>query len=480
MASYPPRRGEHRGKTDVRHRSSNVATCVVAALGIVLLLTGGSNQADVVQLLALRPAMVLGLALLLVVPSDRSVLRSLSFPLWLLGAFAALMALQLIPLPPSLWAAAPGHQRYLPAFALAQAMGTWHPLSLTPDRTWNSLLTLLVPLTTLIGYAALSPLARSRTLPVLIGAGLASAVLGTAQMVAGSTSWLYFYEPSDVGLPIGFLANRNHEGVLLATLLPALRAWTLANVANPQVRAKRTMIAVAAAFFIIPMILVTQSRAGFGLMFAGMLAAYLIEPRGRGRNSRRSGLLLGGAFAVVIAFVAVTVWSGRSTAFGRLVAGGGGGEIGRLAYVPTTLKMIRTSFPFGYGFGSFDPVFRGFEPDAMLQPTFVNHAHDDLLELIVTGGLPALAILMAFLAWWGYRTIRVFKRRDPTGPDYTARAAGSMILMLLLASLIDYPLRTPIMGAVFALLTAWLAEPNLEPWRLSPLSKASPEMKDNA
>ena len=52
-------------------------------------------------------------------------------PLILLGALAALMAIQLIPLPPGIWTALPGRERYLEAAAAIGIPQPWRPISLT-------------------------------------------------------------------------------------------------------------------------------------------------------------------------------------------------------------------------------------------------------------------------------------------------------------------------------------------------------------
>ncbi|MEI9928771.1 MAG: hypothetical protein WDN44_15190 [Sphingomonas sp.] len=61
----------------------------------------------------------------------------------------------------------------------------WRPISLTPDRTWNSLIALLTPLCVLVAYAGLRDDQRKAILPVLIGLAFLSALLGIAQISGG-------------------------------------------------------------------------------------------------------------------------------------------------------------------------------------------------------------------------------------------------------------------------------------------------------
>ena len=40
---------------------------------------------------------------------------------------------------------------------------------------------------------------------------------------------------------------------------------------------------------------------------------------------------------------------------------------------------------------------------ATIERTYVNHAHNDYLELALEGGIPAIVLMLLFLAWWARR-----------------------------------------------------------------------------
>jgi O-antigen ligase len=146
----------------------------------------------------------------------------------------------------------------------------------------------------------------------------------------------------------------------------------------------------------------------------------------------------------------------RAEALDRLFATNMSDE-NRVAFVPTLLQMARDFFPFGSGFGSFDPVFRFYEPDAVLRPTYLNHAHNDLLELAITGGLPAMALLGLLIAWM-VRGAWLVSRAAARSPEVRfAQFAIAGIVIVLLGSLLDYPLRTPLFALFFAIFSGWLA-----------------------
>ncbi len=194
-------------------------------------------------------------------------------------------------------------------------------------------------------------------------------------------------------------------------------------------------------------------------MVIGILGAYFVKPPRRAApDQRRKRIAVLSAMAIASLGLATVfiVW-GRAFAVDRMLGSAEQEEL-RIKYLPLMIKMVKDFFPFGSGFGSFDPVFRSFEPLEVLSSTYFNNAHNDLVELALTGGLPALVVLGALLWWFGRTGTTAFsKARDVNTSRMLARASVVMISIMLLASLTDYPLRTPALGAVFAIACAWLA-----------------------
>jgi O-antigen ligase len=94
----------------------------------------------------------------------------------------------------------------------------------------------------------------------------------------------------------------------------------------------------------------------------------------------------------------------------------------------------------------------------------VNHAHNDFLEIWLesrwVGAAIASVMLFAFI-WQG---LRVWFRSAAHSVDAVmlARAAWIGLLLLLLHSLVDYPLRTTALSALAGLLAAFLLLPETE------------------
>jgi O-antigen ligase len=434
----------------------------IAFLGFLLLclLGGGGSRPDIVSLLYLRPAAIICIAILFLVPGP--VIRPGYRVLFLmLAGLAAVIAIQLIPLPPGLWSILPHRELYAEGAAAIGAGDQWRPISLTPDLTWNSLVALLIPAAALVGFSALRPDQHRALLAVMIGAACASAVLGIVQLSAGDDSAAYLYEITHSRSAVGFFSNRNHEAAFLAMGFPMLRLWTLTRTKDEHYRRVRVWIAVGIGLLLVPMILVTGSRAGMALGLAGLLFAVLLAPIHLGFAGAQRRWAPVAKIALIVApvtLIAAAVFYGRALAIDRFVAQDPQADL-RLRHLPVLLRMVRDFFPVGTGFGSFDPVFRGFEPDAALSPFYFNRAHNDLIELALTGGLPALILLVLFLIWWFRSAIAAFfPYRERTQSALFARLGTMMILMLFAASLVDYPLRTPLMSVVFVIACGWVAQ----------------------
>ncbi|EQD70650.1 membrane protein, partial [mine drainage metagenome] len=117
---------------------------------------------------------------------------------------------------------------------------------------------------------------------------------------------------------------------------------------------------------------------------------------------------------------------------------------------------------------------------ATLIPPYVNHAHNDYLELWLEGGMPALLLMLAFVGGWAWRSLRAWRAPiadDPSDGAATlsaliARAAAVGVLVLLLHATVDYALRTLALEATLAVLCAWLARGAAQRRRRDPTPRA--------
>lgn len=430
-------------------------------IGFLLLcaLGGGSSRGDVLSLLYLRPAGVVAIALFAVLPGPWD-FAAVRMPLILLVALALLIALQLVPLPPTLWMALPGHARFVAIADLVGQAQPWRPITLSPDRTLNSLLALLPAFVVLIGLAGLGERERGSLLLAPVAIGLASAVLAIAQLGVGTASVLQLYRLSNLGGANGFFANRNHEATLLALALPCLAAWAGRSSRSATAR-RNAVIALVIAILMAPMILVTGSRAGVvvgGLAFC-LAILLLIPARARLAPTPRARMALLAAIVTPIVLAALALMLGRAVAVDRLLSQSITQGEQRVDQAPVVAGMIQDYFPFGIGFGAFDPAFRIAEPDRALHRTYFNHAHDDFLELVLTGGLAAALLIAIGLGWWAWRARALIVQAIRTQGAAGLTGLGGIAVggLLAVASLVDYPVRTPMLTAILALAAGLVA-----------------------
>jgi len=429
-----------------------VRFALFAALLVLVALCGGSSRSDAGRLLLLRPGVVLLATAMLAVPGprDRSVSRA---PLLLLAALAATMLLQLVPLPPGLWMRLPGHAFLAEAAAAAGVDQPWRPVTLSVDLTLSSLAALGVPAAVLLGGGALRADQRVAVAGMAVAVAVVSALLGLAQLSLGPPA--YPYAPTSYGRPVGLFANINHQAAFLAAMIPVAIGWAATGRSRGT---GRWLAAGAAIVLLLATILVTGSRGGFLLALLAVLSLPLVTGVRAIPKARRRLTLTAGAVSIAV-LLAVTWAVGRLGGLDRLLVGG---TDQRLGFLPITLGLLRDYAPFGSGFGTFDAVFRHMEPDAVLKLTYFNHAHNDLLELGITGGLAALAVALCYLAWLARRGAALFRDGRGAGQGTSgsplARAGLLCSVVLLVASLADYPLRAPFTAATLALATLLAGE----------------------
>ena len=119
-----------------------------------------------------------------------------------------------------------------------------------------------------------------------------------------------------------------------------------------------------------------------------------------------------------------------------------------------TLKAAAQSFPAGTGLGTFRNVYAHSENPAIVDQNSVPHAHNDYLELVLETGLPGVILMIAFFAWYGWATFRLW--RSPFTTVF-AKAASVASGAILAHSLVDYPLRTSAIAALFGVCLALIA-----------------------
>lgn len=428
-----------------------------AAFLLIAAFTGGSSRSDDPPQLIVRLTAVLfgAVALARLYPGE---LRALRAPVTLLLLLIGLMSVQLIPLPPAIWTALPGREPFISVASLAGMPQPWRPLSLTPDLTLNALVSLTPPLATLLLLAPLRRASLAPTVGMLFLVVVVTALVGLLQ-ANDAFGNLYNYRVAGFPGASGLFSNRNHQALFLACGFPLLAA--LAARQNSVTPPKFALIA-ALSLFLLLMIMATGSRAGLvlGVLALGLSAIIYSVSLSREHRTRlpRTGRPLGiAALGLILVPVVGVVFLSRAGALQRLFAEDVSQEIRLRLFFPM-LDLARVNFPVGSGFGSFVDVFKAREQIQDLSVQYLNHAHNDWIELAIEGGVPALLLAGGALIW-GVTAALSFWRVGKSDDEAVAYGrVGSVVLALAaLASFADYPLRTPLVMILVAVAAAWVA-----------------------
>ncbi len=428
---------------------------ISAAMLVAAMVFGGSAQGRQTLFLALQLSALTLLPIVCWRLSQGRIQGATWGLIGLAGLMMGVVLIQLVPLSPALWTALPGRELALQTLEVAGVAVEPHPLSLDPQRTWDSFLWLWPPVAIALAAASLDSQARILLMVLVTGLMIIGMVLGALQVTSLFGSILRVAPEVHSGLPNGFFANRNHQAVALAAALPFLGAlasrW---GEQSGQRLALTPWLFIALSGLFVVGILATRSRAGLvlgGLALVLSLASFLRDQHASGRGwSRRSWMVLGVA---CVSFLAVQVGAGAVLdRFDRLES-----SESRFLTWPIILQEALKFQPAGSGLGAFEAIFRAAEPAEMVDPTYLNNAHNDYLELWLEAGVLFPAGFLAFLIWAGFGVCGAL--RGSSSSTAIGRAAGIAILILLLHSVVDYPLRTQALACLFGLFCGLLTPP---------------------
>ena len=389
--------------------------------------------------------------------------RWTSTALVICGVVVLLPLMQLVPLPLRFWQAFPVRAGEIAVLDLLGQSPSSLAITVSPQATLLSLLSLVAPLTVFVAALLLSAHERRLMTLLLVAAGVGSAFLGLAQLSQGPSSALRFYEVTNPDDAVGFFANRNHFATFINCAIVFAVGWTLElastawSAESSRTRASLNLsLALSAIVILIAAATTARSRAGVLGTVIALVCGFALAMRGR-----RSGTSLGPmrALGVASGFGLILV---LQFAVYRLMDRFAVDPLMdvRRDFARVTLEAIKAYFPLGSGIGTFTRVYPTFEtPSTVLLDTYVNRAHNDFLEFALEAGLPgglliaAIGGLAIMLGW------RAWTRRDAGARLIDAtlvRCATIAIAIIAIHSALDYPLRTNAMMGVAALMFAML------------------------
>ncbi len=457
------RRGARPPSLRERSETRGARLGVFVAFVVAAFLLGGGARSDISSLIILRPLAALGAAYAVTQISVQQ-LSAIRFPLLFLGLCALLVVVQLIPLPPEIWTTLPARDVYADGFREAAMSLPWEPLAISPMRATNALMALLVPLAALLLFAIQAPERRAFVMIVVWIVLLFSVMLGIVQLAGSPSGPLYLYRITNNGLPVGLFSNRNHQA-----LMTAIAIFLSATIVVRELRRTPPSLpwlvgAGGALLVCAPFLLIAGSRGGLivgiTLLLAGMsFAVFEWWRRARQRprtkdQMRRETFVVSAAISAIFVVMGAMTWFSRSLALDRLMEKDVEFDL-RFQVLPTLIEATRNQFPFGSGFGSFEFIYQQVEPDKLLAPSYLNQAHNDWLQVVLEGGLPAVLLILLFIAWFAHTALMLLRRDGLRKTEVVA--AIVIILAIGVFSFFDYPLRTPSILAVFAICCGQLA-----------------------
>jgi hypothetical protein len=445
--------------------------CTVLVSGLLLGGIAGWFGDTLVQLLAL-PLIVLSC-----MEWSRNRLAATDWAaLALIAGVILLGCIQLVPLPRSVWAAMPARGDLQASLHVAGTSTFWSTISLNPLATERALQWTLPALAMMLAVRWMSDRQRRVLLLTLFSCTLFVLIMSVAHNVAPASDVLSTANeaiakanlalnsamnpaPLQVDAPqstFAFFSNRNHLATLLAMALPlvagmGLLAWygRTDGKVGTWVPWTTTMALVLLGLLI--GLIQTHSRAALALGPLALSGSLLLL--------RRTGLNRKVKWAIAVcalATIVIAIQMAGSATVSRF--DGNVSTDTRWKIHATTIEASRHFGPLGSGLGTFVQAYQQVTPVEGELPSYINHAHGDYHELWLETGVPGTLLVICFLGWFAWSSLRAWRgsSRRVSG-TLLSRAASLSILMVLLHSYVDYPLRRTAVLIVFGMACALLA-----------------------
>jgi O-antigen ligase len=320
--------------------------------------------------------------------------------------------------------------------------------------------------------------ARLRALiSVVIGVGLASALFGVLRKYFQQSPG--FFLPALMNDDRGFaqFINRNHLGFLIEM------AWglTLGLLFTKNANRRRLFVLLPAAAFLWIVLIISNSRGGIVASLGQVLFLVVLldplrhlsrEPTVTAANRLRS--LAGGlvlrvilVFGMVVLFAYGAAWVGGESVVSNFQlaeysfteqSNYGRANTSRNEIWSSTWKLIKAHPLAGVGFGGYwIGITRYHDATGELTP---QEAHNDYLELLASGGLIGLALVLWFAVAFLRRARKSLHSSDPY---YRAAALGALvgIFGVMIHSFVDFGLHITSNAMIFcALIVIAVQQPN--------------------
>lgn len=381
------------------------------------------------------------------------------------AALTALVLLQVCPLPSSFISRFVGHG--------VSGDARFSALSIAPFNSRSEFLVFLACFAAFF-FSYISNQDRDRKqrlIYTLVTLGAVEAFYGLAQYLMNVQSIFWYTKHYDLEEATGTFINRNHFAGFLEMLLPfavclamyegeklvgrrkhrhhshaTSRAARHAQKLAGDDKAYAMILWLVVAVVLMAAILFSRSRMGILAASFSLIVVFGLKMLRR----KAMPAVLGGAFVTLS--LCLAAWIGVRPAFSRFESIGQefSGDESRLSMWPGTLKLIAEHPLIGSGLGTFPIEYT--QVQTTFLDKFVNHAHNDYLEIASDLGIPAALLLFGSIVWILRGAVRNFLSGEGKyGPAISLACAGS-IVAILLHSFTDFNLHIPGNAILFAVI----------------------------
>ncbi|TIL54848.1 O-antigen ligase family protein [Mesorhizobium sp.] len=343
--------------------------------------------------------------------------------LWLLTFAVALVVLQIVPLPAAIFSGLRPELLLADSGLVAETRLRF--VSVGVGRTIESLLYLVALAAFFLSVLRLRAEQVSALLPFFFMGVICNGLAGAIQYSLSDDIAIEGLLPFTINA--GLFANDNHFASLLFVSIPFVAYYGL-------FRGHLLSGSLGLATLLL-LLLAVGSRAGvlIGLAITVLSIVFLST------RSRANGI------GIVAVFMAISVFT--IGAWTKIEAEAIDPDFGRGELARTTIEGIKENWATGVGFGNFQKAYQIYEKEGMIFRQYVNHAHNEYLEIAFEGGVLAVLFMALYFVILFMALARV--RRDPL-----QKAAFLSVSFLLIHSFVDYPLRTEALAMTFAFMNA--------------------------
>ncbi len=363
--------------------------------------------------------------------------------IWVFLLFAVLTPLlYLIPLSAGIWENLPGHAIYT---QMAQWISTdsssdsiYRTLSLIPYRTEHAFFAMLPPLAIFLTVAALPEQQKRFIIYFILGIATAEACLAMIQYSTNSDFFYFGIPRLKQGIALGTYPNPDHFVLLMEIAIPLTMALVAYELQHGKKRnddgSKSMLLLITYGIMIVLFIsgaFFSGSRAGIPLaILSGYLAYNVFIRKKDNKHLVLTLVIIITSIIILFSFFNLTPVINRFISNNPFVDG-------RWAIFSNSWDGVRTFFPLGSGPGTFPDIYRIFQP--IDQALFINHAHNDYLELIFEIGLLGVIFINVFFYMY-IKTWKKVKRIRVREIHYLRIATGISLFVMLLHSILEFNL----------------------------------------